>query len=141
MELSDDLLTVYSGKVEQRDGSHVVEVPEREIEYGSLEDGEVYRIVVLPQKASSNADRDESTDAAGVGEETGFSGPPVEAGEQRTVEIESMGDQGDGIARVERGYVVIVPETEVDERVTVEIADVRENVAFADVVKRHPYYE
>ncbi|OYR71246.1 deoxyribonuclease, partial [Halorubrum sp. E3] len=44
------------------------------------------------------------------------------------------GDQGDGIAKVERGYVVIVPETSVGDRVTVEIQQVRENVAFADVV-------
>jgi len=34
--------------------------------------------------------------------------PPVEAGETRTVEIEDVGDQGDGITRVERGFVVIV---------------------------------
>jgi len=60
--------------------------------------------------------------------------PPVEESEQRDVKIENLGDQGDGIAKVEHGYVVIVPEMSVGDRVTVEIQQVRENVAFADVV-------
>lgn len=65
------------------------------------------------------------------------SGPPVQSGETREVEIETIGDQGDGIARVERGYVIIVPETETGVQVTIEITTVRENVAFGDVVERH----
>jgi tRNA/tmRNA/rRNA uracil-C5-methylase (TrmA/RlmC/RlmD family) len=32
------------------------------------------------------------------------------------VTIETVGDQGDGIAKVERGYVVIVPETQPGEQ-------------------------
>jgi predicted RNA-binding protein with TRAM domain len=71
----------------------------------------------------------------------GTSPGPVEEGEERTVEIEDIGEQGDGITRVERGFVVIVPDTEQGERVTVEITDVRENVAFAEVVERRSYYE
>jgi predicted RNA-binding protein with TRAM domain len=67
--------------------------------------------------------------------------PPVEEGEQRTVEIEDIGDQGDGITRVERGFVVIVSDTDQGERVTIEITDIRENVAFAEVVERVSYYE
>ena len=43
--------------------------------------------------------------------------------------IESLGDQGDGITKIDRGYVVIVPGTRPDDKVTVEI----ENVAFARV--------
>jgi len=62
--------------------------------------------------------------------------PPVEQGETRTVEIEDMGDQGDGLARVERGFVVIVPETKRGERVRIEISSVQENVAFGEVVER-----
>jgi predicted RNA-binding protein with TRAM domain len=60
--------------------------------------------------------------------------PPVEEGERREVEIEDIGDQGDGITRVERGFVVIVPETKPGDRVTIEIADVQQNVAFAEVL-------
>jgi predicted RNA-binding protein with TRAM domain len=54
------------------------------------------------------------------------------------VEIEHLGDQGDGIAKVERGYVVIVPDTSIGDRVTAEIQQARETVAFADVVDRNP---
>jgi predicted RNA-binding protein with TRAM domain len=50
------------------------------------------------------------------------------------VSIETVGDQGDGIAKVERGYVVIVPETQPGEQPTIRIDDVRQNVAFASVV-------
>lgn len=48
-------------------------------------------------------------------------GPPVEDDECRVVEIEDVGEQGDGIARAERGYVIIVPDTEPGERVVIEI--------------------
>jgi len=65
----------------------------------------------------------------------------VEEGEQRDAEIEDIGEQGDGITRVERGFVVIVPDTELGERVTVEITDVRENVAFAEVTDRLSYFD
>ena len=63
------------------------------------------------------------------------SGPPVQSGEIREVEIETLGDQGDGIARVERGYVIIVPGTEKGDQVRIEITTVRDNVAFGDVLE------
>nr|WP_083851213.1 TRAM domain-containing protein [Halogranum salarium] len=52
---------------------------------------------------------------------------PVEKGDQRTVDIEDIGDQDDGIARTGPGYVLIIPDTEQGERVTVEVTDVSEN--------------
>lgn len=60
--------------------------------------------------------------------------PPVEQGEVRSVTIDTLGDQGDGLARVERGFVVIVPGTQPGDRVDVEITDVRQTVAFAEPV-------
>lgn len=60
---------------------------------------------------------------------------PVDEVEQREVEIEDTGDQGDGITRVERGFVVIVPETELGDHVIIETTDIRQNVAFAEVVE------
>jgi predicted RNA-binding protein with TRAM domain len=50
------------------------------------------------------------------------------------VTIESVGDQGDGIAKVERGYVVIVPDGQPGQQPTVEIDTVRQNVSFATIV-------
>lgn len=67
--------------------------------------------------------------------------PPVTEGDYRTVEIETIGDQDDGIARVERGYVVIVPGTDPHERVEIEITSVAETVAFAEVVERYEYHK
>lgn len=65
----------------------------------------------------------------------------MEEGDIREVEIETVGDQGDGIARVDRGFVVIVPETGPGERVTIEITDVKETVAFGTVTERLDEYE
>jgi predicted RNA-binding protein with TRAM domain len=42
---------------------------------------------------------------------------------------------------VERGFVVIVPETDVGEQVRIEISDVRETVAFGEVIERLSYYD
>lgn len=50
-----------------------------------------------------------------------------------------MVDQSDGLTRVECGFVVIVLETEVGERVRIQIRHVRATVAFADVVERFSY--
>ena len=61
-------------------------------------------------------------------------GPPVSEGERRTVTIETLGDEGDGIAKVERGYVVIVSGAEPGDTVTVEVTNVRENVSFGSIV-------
>ena len=51
--------------------------------------------------------------------------------------IETTGDQGDGIAKVERGYVVIVPGGQPGDEPTVEIEQVQENVTFASIVERN----
>ena len=56
-------------------------------------------------------------------------------GETRRLEIEDMGDQGDGLARVGPGYVVFVSGVKVGDEPLVRITTVRENVAFAEVVE------
>jgi len=137
MEISDQLRCLFSATVEEHGDSYVVEVPEQEIRLGDLQQGETYRVAVLPSPSNDEAN-DTDTEPES---ERGPPKPPVEEGETRTVEIEDIGDQGDGITRVERGFVVIIPDTEQGERVTVEIADVRENVAFAEVVERMSYYD
>jgi predicted RNA-binding protein with TRAM domain len=115
----------------------VVEVPEQEIRLGELQADETYRVAVLPSSATNETNDTEADPQPEQAPQT----PPVQEGEQRTVEIEDIGDQGDGITRVERGFVVIVPDTKQSERVTIEITDVRENVAFAEIVERVSYYE
>ncbi|MFD1634456.1 TRAM domain-containing protein [Haloplanus ruber] len=137
MEISEQLRCLFSATVEERGNFYVVEVPEREVRLGDLQDGETYRVALLPASSKDGPDETETE----TEREHDPQKPPVEEGEQRTVEIQDIGEQGDGITRVERGFVVIVPDTEQGERVTVEITDVSENVAFAEVVERVSYYD
>lgn len=141
MDISDNLLSLFSGTVEQRDGAYVVELPESELELGDIEEGGTYRIAVLPTRSKSTSSASQSSNSSSRRRTSGQPEPPVEEGETRVVEIEDIGEQGDGITRVERGYVVIVPDTEKGERVKIEITDVNDNVAFATVTERISYYD
>lgn len=67
---------------------------------------------------------DEDSSDPNTDESDGLLEPAVEEGERRSVEINDLGEQGDGIASVERGYIIIVPDTEPQERVTVEVTSV-----------------
>lgn len=64
-----------------------------------------------------------------------YSGKPVEEGKTYEVNIDDVGSKGDGIARVE-GFVVFVPETDIGERVEVEINSVGRKFAFGEVTER-----
>jgi predicted RNA-binding protein with TRAM domain len=141
MEISDRLHCLFSATIEEQDGTYLVELPERELELGALEGGETYRVALLPMSEETTASAETEQDADAETFDTDRPEPPVEEGETRTVEIEDIGSQGDGITRVERGYVIIVPDTERGERVRIEITDVQENVSFAEVVERLSYYE
>ena len=59
--------------------------------------------------------------------------PPVEEGEKYEVEIEDIGKEGDGVAKVEN-FVVFVPDTEVGDQVEIEITRVLRTLAFGEVV-------
>jgi predicted RNA-binding protein with TRAM domain len=144
MKISQTLRTLYTATVEQADGTYQITVPEREIATGTITEGETYRVALISTATPEAAGREttdtiQSTDRGDEQEE--YDGPPVEEGERREVEIENLGEQGDGIAKVEHGYVVIVPETDIGDRVTVEMRQVRENVAFADIVDSKPREE
>lgn len=145
MEIPDELCCVFSGKIEAEDGSYTLTVPSQEIVDGDLQPDTAYRVAILKQASLSDSTAQETSpttsDEENQGQQSSHSTAPVEEGDRRTVEIEDVGEQGDGIARVERGYVIIVPDTEQRDRVTVEIANVTPNVAFAEVVERKAYYE
>jgi len=135
MDIPPQLRCLFAGTVEERNDSYVIEVPKQELQTGTLQAGAMYRVALLSRPTDTESQQSE-TEPQRKRRSQGIQTPPVAEGEQRTVDIEDLGDQGDGLARVERGFVVIVPDTEVGERVTVEITDVRENVAFAEVVAR-----
>jgi predicted RNA-binding protein with TRAM domain len=136
VEIPDSLRSVFTATVRERDGDHVLEIPPGEIAHDALSPGESYRVAVLD--APETPDREGRDVRSGDGaRRTGRRSapePPVEEGEIRAVTIETVGDHGDGIAKVDRGYVVIVPGARPGDEPTVEIDQVRQNVAFATVV-------
>ncbi len=138
MEISEDLACLFSATVDEQRDSYVIEVPKAEVENRFVDPSQVYKAALLSTAAEAPVDESNSTEndtARNIDQQ----GPPVSVGEQRIVEIDEMGDQGDGLTRVERGFVVIVPETEVGERVRIQIGHVNETVGFADVVERFRY--
>ncbi|AGB37047.1 TRAM domain-containing protein [Natronococcus occultus] len=132
MEISEKLLCVFTAKVEEQDDTYVIEVPKRELNVGDVELAEGYRTALFPSRSSDRGDQSGQTRESS---RAPHPEPPATEGETRTVEIENTGEQGDGITRVERGYVIIVPETTPGDRVKIKVTDVQENVAFAEVLE------
>jgi predicted RNA-binding protein with TRAM domain len=147
MEISADLACLFTAEIQEEDDSFQIQVPDREIELGEIAPGDTYRVALIPSETQPTSERTTDSDGDVESATTGASSngrtqstqqePPVEVGETREVEIDSLGDQGDGIARVDRGYVLIIPDTEVGDSVTVRIETTKQNVAFAEVVERH----
>ncbi len=133
MEISDDLLCLFTDEVQAENDSFRIEVPKQEVELGAIDPDETYRVALLPTEIDTQTTDTAEQDSTG----SERSDPPVDVGDTQEVEIESLGDKGDGIARVDRGYVLIVPDTEVGDRVTVRIEEAKDNVAFTEVVERH----
>ncbi|OYR57390.1 deoxyribonuclease [Halorubrum ezzemoulense] len=136
IEISDSLRSLFSAQIEERDGSYIVDVPASEIEHDALAADETYRVAILKSESSASKKTQEEQPQSAAQEPTPTSdGPPVDEGVIRDVTIETTGDQGDGIAKVERGYVVIVPGGQPGDELSVEIEQVKENVAFASIVE------
>ncbi|AAV46138.1 putative RNA-binding protein with TRAM domain [Haloarcula quadrata] len=170
MATDSDLHCLFTAPVEEQHDSYVIEIPKQEVELGTLAPETLYRIALFqsaaeapasqseshskqePQSGSDSRQEPQSSSQSGLQSDSqsdersrepefGPSSPPVAEGETRVVEIENIGDKGDGVARIDGGYVVIVSNADVGERLRVEMDQVRENVAFAEIVERLPYYE
>ncbi|WP_276272305.1 TRAM domain-containing protein [Haloarcula litorea] len=131
MEISDELLCLFSADVSDDGDRYVVEVPRREVETGAIDAGATYRVALISTDASDGEGSSESEAEVPPDQPQ----PPVEPGETRYVEIEDIGKQGDGIARVERGYVIIVPGADIGERVKVEVTEVKSNFAVGEIIE------
>jgi predicted RNA-binding protein with TRAM domain len=130
VDIPDNLRAVFTGTVERRGDSYVVEIPTDEVERGNISSETIYRIALL-----HTPDSDRPIDS-GTEEVESEPTPPVSEGEQRSVTVEAVGSEGDGIAKVERGYVIIVPNSEPGEEVSVEIERVTPSVAFAEIADK-----
>jgi predicted RNA-binding protein with TRAM domain len=133
VEISDKLLCLFSERVRSEDGTYVVEVPQREVEAGSIDVDETYRVALISRDRATESETE--TEESESGPPSSEPQPPVEVGEIRYVEVEDIGKQGDGIARVERGYVIIVPGAEIGERVKIEITEVKSNFAVGEIIE------
>ena len=77
MAYPDDIRCLFSTELRHvGDGSYVIDIPERELSLGSLSPHETYRVTI---------ERLET--------ETDLPAAPVEIGDERTVEIETIGEQ------------------------------------------------
>ncbi|WP_435320996.1 TRAM domain-containing protein [Haloarchaeobius sp. TZWSO28] len=135
-EIPSSLRALFTAHIHQHDDSYVLEVPSSEINSGTLELGDKYRVALLESSTTRNTTAETTRtrpDAQPIQSDE-QSGPPVEEGEIRDLTIETVGDKGDGIAKVERGYVVIVPDARPGDEPTVKIENVQENVAFAKIL-------
>ena len=131
MEISNKLLCLFNAEVRSDGDRYVIEVPKREIETGSVDPSETYRVALIRAETVEGGDDGASDQPSSEPQ------PPVEPGEIRYVEIEDIGKQGDGIARVERGYVIIVPDAEIGERVKIEVTEVKSNFAVGEIIEEN----
>lgn len=130
----DSLLTLFSASIEEERDRYVIEVPKREIETGDVSVAGLHRVAILDPPAT-NTSQTTPTSAHGAekGGRASVNPKPVSEGDERRVEIESIGDQGDGIAKIEHGFVLIVDGANEGQIVDVVIEDVRDKYAFANV--------
>jgi predicted RNA-binding protein with TRAM domain len=131
VEIPDQLECLFSTSIDQQGDSYKIEIPRSELEQGTITSGETYRVAIV--SGTPGSDGVSSSESGSDSDSPTQQSPPVEPGDIREVTIDSLGDQGDGIAKIDRGYVVIVPETRPNDEVTIEIEQTRENVAFARV--------
>ncbi|MGM0606475.1 MAG: TRAM domain-containing protein [Halobacteriota archaeon] len=129
MNVSDNLLCLYTA-IAREEGTEVVfDVPAAEIDHNTIEAGDVVQIAVIDREEGAIGHKHDEPTPSATPEE-----PPVSEGEIHRVEIESVGEQGDGIAKVDRGYVLVVPKGEPGDELTVEIDTVTPTVGFAEIV-------
>ena len=136
MEIPDQLACLYTAELTETADGYTITVPTTEVEQGSVTPGETVRVAVLTDADDTTTTAESADTTAHQSSPPSQPEPPVDEDETRIVEIEDVGDQGDGITRVERGYVVIVPDTDEGETVEIRIETVQPNVAFGTVIDR-----
>ncbi|WP_122089927.1 TRAM domain-containing protein [Halalkalicoccus subterraneus] len=140
VSIPDRLHALITSQLTETEGRLQIEIPTELVEQATVNPEEVYQIAILPTETEDAADDNWNTTSQATASTSSSTGersePPVTEGEVRTVTIDTLGDQGDGIARVERGFVVIVANAKPDEEVTVRIETVQSNVAFASIIEQ-----
>jgi predicted RNA-binding protein with TRAM domain len=143
MEIPDELVSLFTTQVEARRGSFVIEIPKNEVRHGTVRLEDTYRVAILSSTVSRpEGERSESSrraperrlDIERTLDDEAVSEPPVSVGETLTVEIEDVGEQGDGIARVDGEFVIFVPSTDVGDEVTIRVTHLLDTYGFGQVI-------
>ena len=149
-----ELQALFTGNIakDTESGEYHLSIPEAEVEQGSLDTDEPYKVAVLdptdetPSEAtptssetqqhnSPNASR--SASSPHRSQSQNGSEPPISEGETVTdVTIESLGEEGDGVATVGDGFVLIIEDVDVGDTVDVHIDTVLSTVAFGTPVSQ-----
>lgn len=135
----DSLRSLFSATLAERGDSYVIEIPRTEVERDAVSPGDTYRVGILSPIETDSQPSNDDTQTAKMSDsraqDESDDKPPVEEGEVREVTIEATGDQGDGIAKVDQGYVIIVPGGYPSETLSVEIDTVRPNGVFGHALR------
>jgi predicted RNA-binding protein with TRAM domain len=114
LDISERLRSLFTGVIQESGDSYVIEVPQHEIDHDAVQVGDRYRVALIdaaePTSTGTESDVQQRQSRVSETSQSEQLTPPVEEGEVRQVSVETTGDQGDGIAKVERGYVVISPD-------------------------------
>lgn len=135
-ENDSSIVCKYTAQLKTENGRYVIAVPDAEVEYGPLTTDGAYQVTIERVTAQSQ-DTTTTATSSNSGPQASGTQAPVAEGERVNVEIEDLGQQGDGIARVGPGYVLIVPGSDVGDSVTVEVQEINPNFGFAEIVARH----
>lgn len=148
MEIPSSLVSLFTATIGEQNGDYFVSISNQQVQDGAIDPNKRYRIALIEVDDASSSGlqqhrSDQESNYVRSGTSSSPSGqtpqvtdgePPVSEGDELTVTVESLGDQGDGIAYVEGGYVVVVEDGEVGEQLTVQIDTVKQNYAFAKIV-------
>lgn len=110
--------------------SYVLEIDEETVNEAGAEPGETLRIGLF-EPLEKGASMSTALDSKSTS-----STKPVSEGDMIEVTPEDTGSQGDPLAEVE-GFAVIIPHGTLGETQAVEITEVKDRFAFADVRARH----
>jgi predicted RNA-binding protein with TRAM domain len=116
----------------------LIEVPSQEIQVGDVTQDGVYRVALTapPTGEADFTEKSSESEQQLRRERQSEPTPPVDEGDIREVEIEGLGGQGDGVGKIDRGYVMKVSGTEPGDKVTAEMQAVKQNFAIGEVIRR-----
>lgn len=149
------LQAFFTGNIDKdaESGEYHLSIPEAEVEQGSLDTDEPYQVAVFDQSndtgsletsTASTDTKQKSVTTSSIASNSGQSQPrngsepPVSEGETISdVTIESLGEEGDGVATVGDGFVLIIEDVDVGDTVDVYVETVLSTVAFGMPASQH----